>query len=139
MDFFEGDLTLKLRIQQRSLKAKSPDIALQDLILTHVIQHMSQVGALEHLVFKGGSMLRRVVFGNQARFPGDLDFSLTGEAWMESRSALDKMSDNTTGAVASSQYLERIRQKLTATSDGGQPPLCRPGRGPKLEQRTPRR
>ncbi|MCV9964838.1 nucleotidyl transferase AbiEii/AbiGii toxin family protein [Pararhizobium sp. BT-229] len=91
MNFFEGDLTLKLRIQQRTLKAKSTDIALQDLILTHVIHHMSQAGALEHLVFKGGSMLRRAVFGHQSRFSGDLDFSLTGEGLAESKSAVDRV------------------------------------------------
>lgn len=52
------------------------DIA-QDLLLGHLIE----AGLFEHLVFKGGTALRKTYAGNAGRFSTDLDFSLrtTGE------------------------------------------------------------
>lgn len=52
------------------------DIA-QDLLLGH----LKEAGLFEHLVFKGGTALRKTYAGNAGRFSTDLDFSLrtTGE------------------------------------------------------------
>jgi predicted nucleotidyltransferase component of viral defense system len=47
------------------------DIA-QDLLL----RELHDVGALDALVFKGGTALRKLYAGNQGRFSLDLDFSL---------------------------------------------------------------
>lgn len=47
------------------------DIA-QDLLLGHLVG----AGMFEHLVFKGGTALRKVYAGNAGRFSTDLDFSL---------------------------------------------------------------
>ncbi len=51
-------------------------MALADIVLTHVIEHFAEVGASEHIVFKGGSMLRRMHLGQNFRFSGDLDYTL---------------------------------------------------------------
>lgn len=47
------------------------DIA-QDLLLGHLVD----AGIFEHLVFKGGTALRKTYAGNAGRFSTDLDFSL---------------------------------------------------------------
>ncbi len=47
------------------------DIA-QDLLL----RELHETGALDALVFKGGTALRKLYAGNQGRFSLDLDFSL---------------------------------------------------------------
>lgn len=47
------------------------DIA-QDLLL----HHLAEVGVFDHLVFKGGTALRKLYAGNAGRFSTDLDFSV---------------------------------------------------------------
>ena len=47
------------------------DIA-QDLLLAH----LHAQGMFEHLVFKGGTALRKLYAGNAGRFSTDLDFSV---------------------------------------------------------------
>lgn len=76
LDIFNGDFRLKLQVVRKKLGARSADMALADIILTHVIEHFAEVGASEHIVFKGGSMLRRMHIGQDFRFSGDLDYSL---------------------------------------------------------------
>jgi len=34
-----------------------------DVLLTHLLQLFSEKGVMEHLAFKGGTMLRKMVFG----------------------------------------------------------------------------
>jgi len=51
------------------------DIA-QDLLLTH----LHKQGVFEHLVFKGGTALRKLYAGNAGRFSTDLDFSVRNPA-----------------------------------------------------------
>lgn len=45
-----------------------------DVLLTHLLQRMSEEGVLDHLIFKGGTMLRKMVFGPGGRLSTDLDF-----------------------------------------------------------------
>jgi predicted nucleotidyltransferase component of viral defense system len=47
-----------------------------DIILTHMLQLFHERGLLEHLAFKGGTMLRKMVFGPRGRLSTDLDFTL---------------------------------------------------------------
>jgi predicted nucleotidyltransferase component of viral defense system len=47
-----------------------------DIILTHLLQLFHERGLLEHLAFKGGTMLRKTVFGPRGRLSTDLDFTL---------------------------------------------------------------
>jgi len=47
-----------------------------DIILTYLLQLFYERGLLEHLAFKGGTMLRKMVFGARGRLSTDLDFTL---------------------------------------------------------------
>lgn len=46
-----------------------------DVVLTHILQLFHERGLLEHLAFKGGTMLRKMVFGPRGRLSTDLDFT----------------------------------------------------------------
>ena len=45
-----------------------------DVILTHLLQLFADKGITEHLAFKGGTMLRKMIFGPRGRLSTDLDF-----------------------------------------------------------------
>jgi predicted nucleotidyltransferase component of viral defense system len=47
-----------------------------DIILTYLLQLFHERRLLEHLAFKGGTMLRKMVFGPRGRISTDLDFTL---------------------------------------------------------------
>ena len=47
-----------------------------DIILTHLLQLFHEQGITEHVAFKGGTMLRKMVFGPRGRYSTDLDFTL---------------------------------------------------------------
>lgn len=46
-----------------------------DVILTHLLQLFHDRGLTEHLAFKGGTFLRKMVFGPRGRLSTDLDFT----------------------------------------------------------------
>lgn len=46
-----------------------------DVILTHLLQLLHEHGITEHLAFKGGTMLRKMIFGPRGRISTDLDFT----------------------------------------------------------------
>jgi predicted nucleotidyltransferase component of viral defense system len=46
-----------------------------DTILTHLLQLFVDKGITEHVAFKGGTMLRKMVFGARGRLSTDLDFT----------------------------------------------------------------
>lgn len=48
-----------------------------DVILTHLLQLFHEQGLMDHLAFKGGTMLRKMVFGPRGRLSTDLDFTRT--------------------------------------------------------------
>lgn len=111
MSFFEGDLHIKLRVAQKALQARSPNTALQDLILTHVVHRLSDVGILDHLVFKGGSMLRRAIFGRESRFTGDLDFNLANPSHGDIDTSIRAMASKIPGIIAG------LELKIDPTTD----------------------
>lgn len=47
-----------------------------DVILTYLLQLFHERGITEHVAFKGGTMLRKMVFGPRGRLSTDLDFTL---------------------------------------------------------------
>src|SRR5690349_9661492 len=47
-----------------------------DVILTHLLALLEEKGISGHLAFKGGTMLRKMVFGPRGRYSTDLDFTL---------------------------------------------------------------
>jgi predicted nucleotidyltransferase component of viral defense system len=46
-----------------------------DVILTYLLQLFADKGITEHVAFKGGTMLRKMVFGPRGRLSTDLDFT----------------------------------------------------------------
>jgi predicted nucleotidyltransferase component of viral defense system len=46
-----------------------------DVILTHLLQLFTESGISDHVAFKGGTMLRKMVFGPRGRLSTDLDFT----------------------------------------------------------------
>ncbi len=50
-------------------------IAEKDVVLTYLLQLLSERGLLDRFAFKGGTCLRKMVIGSQGRFSTDLDFT----------------------------------------------------------------
>ena len=50
-------------------------IAEKEVVLTFLLQLLSERGLLERLAFKGGTCLRKMIIGSQGRFSTDLDFT----------------------------------------------------------------
>jgi predicted nucleotidyltransferase component of viral defense system len=50
-------------------------IAEKDVVLTFLLQLLSERGILDRLAFKGGTCLRKMFLGTQGRFSTDLDFT----------------------------------------------------------------
>jgi predicted nucleotidyltransferase component of viral defense system len=46
-----------------------------DVVLTHLLQLFQEKGLTEHLAFKGGTFLRKMIFGPRGRLSTDLDFT----------------------------------------------------------------
>src|SRR6266436_6949459 len=54
-------------------------IAEKEVVLTFLLQLLSERGMLDRLAFKGGTCLRKMFIGSQGRFSTDLDFTGLGE------------------------------------------------------------
>ena len=50
-------------------------IAEREIVLTYLLQLLSERGLLDRLAFKGGTCLRKMIIGSQGRFSTDLDFT----------------------------------------------------------------
>jgi predicted nucleotidyltransferase component of viral defense system len=50
-------------------------VAEKEVILTFLLQLLSERGILDRLAFKGGTCLRKMIIGSQGRFSTDLDFT----------------------------------------------------------------
>jgi predicted nucleotidyltransferase component of viral defense system len=51
-------------------------IAERDVVLTYALRALADAGVMDHLAFKGGTCLRKLVFGTSGRFSEDLDFTI---------------------------------------------------------------
>jgi predicted nucleotidyltransferase component of viral defense system len=49
------------------------DVAAQEVVLTYVLQRIGELELWRRLAFKGGTSLRKTVFGNTGRFSRDID------------------------------------------------------------------
>jgi predicted nucleotidyltransferase component of viral defense system len=54
-------------------------VAERDVVLTYALQALQDAGLLGRLAFKGGTCLRKMVFGSAGRFSEDLDFTLDAD------------------------------------------------------------
>ena len=51
-------------------------VAERDVVLTYALRVLLDAGVMKHLAFKGGTCLRKTIFGAAGRFSEDLDFTL---------------------------------------------------------------
>jgi len=65
------------QLRQVAARSGARDIANVeiDILLTHLLQLFHERGLMPHLAFKGGTMLRKMVFGPRGRLSTDLDFT----------------------------------------------------------------
>jgi hypothetical protein len=63
-------------------------VAEREVVLTYALHALGEAKTLDLLAFKGGTCLRKVVFGSAGRFSEDLDFTLCGDDEQEALIAL---------------------------------------------------
>ena len=51
-------------------------VAERDVVLTYALRALLDAAVMDHLAFKGGTCLHKLVFGTSGRFSEDLDFTL---------------------------------------------------------------
>src|SRR5215472_15462134 len=75
----EGRLKMLTEVQVRRYSAQSGlrdlMIAEKEVVVTFLLQLLSERGILARLAFKGGTCLRKMFIGSQGRFSTDLDFT----------------------------------------------------------------
>ena len=86
-------------------------IAEKEVVLTYLLQLLSERGLLAKLAFKGGTCLRKMIVGSQGRFSTDLDFTGTEEhdhedVILEMMGAFETPFHGITFAVPDSGYYE---------------------------------
>src|SRR5208283_1579114 len=69
------------QVQRYSVESGLRDIMIaeKEIILTFLLQLLSERGVLDRFAFKGGTCLRKMFLGSQARFSTDLDFTALEE------------------------------------------------------------
>ena len=74
-------MILKKVVDQYAFQSGLKDqlVAEREVVLTYALDALRRSGALELLAFKGGTCLRKIVFGSTGRFSEDLDFTLCGD------------------------------------------------------------
>ncbi len=65
-------------------------IAEREVVLTYALNALNSSGAKKYLAFKGGTALRKLVFGSSGRFSMDLDFTLCADG-LEKDEALEQI------------------------------------------------
>lgn len=63
----------------RSSGLRDKLVAEQDVVLTYALHALEGAGVMDHLAFKGGTCLRKLIFGSGGRFSEDLDFTIDSE------------------------------------------------------------
>jgi len=54
-------------------------VAERDVVLTYALWSLIEAGVMDQLAFKGGTCLRKAIFGSAGRFSEDLDFTLDSD------------------------------------------------------------
>ena len=67
----------RTQVQRYSTESGLRDIMIaeKEVVLTFLLQLLSERGLLDRLAFKGGTCLRKMFTGSQGRFSTDLDFT----------------------------------------------------------------
>lgn len=96
------------------------EIALLDVAQEYVLEYLRREGAFDGLlVFKGGTALRKFVFGAEGRFSVDLDFALLGDDPADADLALAGLEGEparlaTTGSPRDRRLALELRDVLVA-------------------------
>jgi predicted nucleotidyltransferase component of viral defense system len=74
-------MLLQPQVQRYSAESGLRDIMIaeKEVVLTFLLQLLSERSMLDRLAFKGGTCLRKMVIGSQGRFSTDLDFTALEE------------------------------------------------------------
>ena len=69
------------QVQRYSAESGLRDIMIaeKEVVLTYMLQLLSERGMLDRFAFKGGTCIRKMVIGSQGRFSTDLDFTALQE------------------------------------------------------------
>jgi predicted nucleotidyltransferase component of viral defense system len=69
------------QVQRYSAESGLRDIMIaeKEIVLTYLLQLLSERGMLDRFAFKGGTCLRKMIIGSQGRFSTDLDFTALEE------------------------------------------------------------
>jgi predicted nucleotidyltransferase component of viral defense system len=92
MTFFQPGYEPKFIKAVNQLSQQS-DYVRTDILLTLMLQRIHEVGLMERLVFKGGTMLRKMLFGKTGRLSTDLDFSVRSISLSPDDLVVDIMND----------------------------------------------
>jgi len=68
------DKFVDLYARNSSLRDKL--VAERDVVLTYALRALLDASVMDHLAFKGGTCLRKLIFGSAGRFSEDIDFTL---------------------------------------------------------------
>ena len=72
-----AEMLTQAQVQRYSTESGLRDIMIaeKEVVLTFLLQLLSERGILDRMAFKGGTCLRKMFLGNQGRFSTDLDFT----------------------------------------------------------------
>lgn len=72
-----AEMLTQAQVQLYSTESGLRDIMIaeREVVLTFLLQLLSERGILDRMAFKGGTCLRKMFLGNQGRFSTDLDFT----------------------------------------------------------------
>ncbi|HEX7670966.1 MAG TPA: nucleotidyl transferase AbiEii/AbiGii toxin family protein [Polyangiaceae bacterium] len=74
-------------------------VAEREVVLTYALHAMREANVLDLLAFKGGTCLRKIIFGSTGRFSEDLDFTLRGDDEQVALTAIYEVLNGNHGVV----------------------------------------
>jgi len=103
------------QVQRYAIESGLRDIMIaeKEVVLTFLLQLLSERGILNRLAFKGGTCLRKIFVGGQGRFSTDLDFTGIEEhdhqdVILEMMAAFERPFNEIQFAIADNSYYETL-------------------------------
>jgi predicted nucleotidyltransferase component of viral defense system len=113
------------RLRQVAARSGARDIANVeiDVLLTHLLQLFHEKGLMPHLAFKGGTMLRKMVFGPRGRLSTDLDFTCSSDFLLDDLMVmmLDALADPYHGITF---HFDKNKDWYLTDDGGAANPIC---------------
>lgn len=92
MSFFEAGYQPKFIKAVNQLQQQANNVRI-DILLTLMLERLHETGLMDKLVFKGGTMLRKMLFGKNGRLSTDLDFTVRSTSLSADDLVLSIMKD----------------------------------------------